>query len=69
MEKKDISAVLKLQNNQQKKYKIHYKMSQEDIIHYLMPNDGVNWTYVIEGEDKVVTDFFSTFRLDQTCTN
>ena len=35
----------------------------------MLPKEGVNWTFVIEGEDKVVTDFFSMYRLDQSCTN
>ena len=48
MEKKDISTVLKLFNNQQSKYKVHYKMSQDDIVHHLMPKKDVVWTYVIE---------------------
>ena len=48
MEKKDISTVLKLHNNQQKLYKVHYKMSQDDIIHFMLPKDEVVWTYVIE---------------------
>jgi glycylpeptide N-tetradecanoyltransferase len=51
MEKKDISAVLKLHMNQQKKYKVYYKMSQDDIIHYLLPKDEVVWTYVIEDDN------------------
>jgi hypothetical protein len=33
MEKKDIATVLKLHMDQQKKYKVYYKMSQEDIVH------------------------------------
>lgn len=73
MEKKDVSTVLKLFNQQQSKYKVHYKMSQDDIIHHLLPKKDVVWTYVIEndGDDgkKVVTDFFSMYRLTQTCTS
>ena len=39
-----------------------------------MPKDDVVWTYVIEnpsenGKKKVVTDFFSMYRLTQTCTS
>ena len=61
------STVLKLFNMQQAKYKIHYKMSQDDIIHHLMPKENVVWTYVIENIDidgkKYVSDFFSMYRL------
>lgn len=67
MTKRDTSTVLKLFNMQQAKYKIHYKMSQDDIIHHLMPKENVVWTYVIENIDidgkKYVSDFFSMYRL------
>lgn len=67
MEKKDISEVLKLFNQQQQKYKIYYKMNQDEVRHFLLPKDNVVWTYVIENEDEkgklVVTDFFSMYRL------
>lgn len=48
-------------------------MSQEDIVHHLMPKENIVWTYVIENLDengkKFVTDFFSMYRLTQTCTS
>ena len=69
MEKRDISTVLKLHNMQQKNYKVHYKMSQDDIIHYMFPKEDVVWTYVIEDSEKNVTDFFSMYRLSQSCTS
>ena len=73
MKKKDITTVLKLFNMQQATYKIHYKMSQDDIVHHLMPKENVVWTYVIENDDadgkKYVSDFFSMYRLTQTCTS
>jgi glycylpeptide N-tetradecanoyltransferase len=37
MEKKDLTAVIKLYNQQVKKYQIYYKFSQEEIMHYLLP--------------------------------
>lgn len=69
MEKKDITAVLKLYKEQQEKYKMYYKFSQDDVVHFMMPKDNVVWTYVIEDESKKVTDFFSMHRLSQTCIN
>lgn len=75
MQKKDVTQVLKLLQNQQKKYKFRYKYSQEDIIHYLIPKeeDNLTWTYVIENEDEngkvIITDFFSMNRLTNTCTD
>lgn len=48
-------------------------MSQEDIIHHLLPKKDVVWTYVIEQKDEngknFVSDFFSMYRLTQTCTS
>mmetsp|Transcript_958 Transcript_958/g.1704 ORF Transcript_958/g.1704 Transcript_958/m.1704 type:complete len:323 (-) Transcript_958:67-1035(-) len=72
MQKKDLSQVHKLYHEQQKKYKVYYKLSQEEISHYLLPKEDVVWTYVIENEVDgrlQVTDFFSMFRLTQTCTS
>ena len=68
MEKKDISAVMKLFNKHQEKYKIRHKMNQDDIIHFLLPKENIVWTYVIENdvEGKMqVTDFFALDYFDQ----
>ena len=39
MTKKDVSTVLKLFNDQQSKYKVHYKMSHDDVMHHLLPKE------------------------------
>ena len=72
MQKKDLSVVLKLLTDQMQKYKIYYKFNQEEVMHFLLPKDDVVWTYVIENEvdgKKEVTDFFSMYRLSQSCTS
>lgn len=69
MEKRDLAAVFKLFKDQQSKYKIQYKYTQDDIMHHLLPKEDIVWTYVVEDSKKVVTDFFSMYRLTQTCTN
>ena len=69
MEKKDITAVLKLYKQQMEKYKMYYKFSQDDISYFMLPKDNVVWTYVIEDDKKQVTDFFTMHRLSQTCTS
>lgn len=72
MQKKDLSVVFKLWNKQQEKYKFRYKVSQEELMQYLLPKADVVWTYVIENmvDGKVqVTDFFSMHRLGQSCTS
>ena len=68
MDKKDASQVLKLGNIQQEKYKFRYKMSQEEILYYLLPKEGINYTWVIENQvdnpngkkpKTEITDFYS----------
>jgi len=49
------------------KYKIKYKMSQEDIMHHILPRDDIVWSYVIENEVEgkpKITDFFCMNRLE-----
>ena len=48
MEKRDITAVQKLYNEQVSKFKIYYKHSQEETIHFLIPKNDLVWTYVVE---------------------
>ena len=67
MVKKDVSAVHKLLQDQMAKYKIKYKMSHEDIMHHILPQEDIVWAYVIENkvEDKVkITDMFCMNRLE-----
>ena len=66
MEKRDVPTVFKLFKDQQAQYKIQYKYNQDEIIHHLLPKPDVVWTYVVEdfvNGKKVVTDFFSMYRL------
>ena len=72
MEKKDVPTVFKLFKDQQAKYKVQYKYSQDEIIHHCFPKEDIVWTWVVENTvngKTVVTDFFSMYRLTQTCTN
>ena len=63
MEKKDISQVLKLYKQQMERCaKMYYKFSQDDISYFMLPKEGVVWTYVIEDDKKQVTDFFTMHR-------
>ena len=38
-------------------------MSEDEIRHYLVPRKDVIYTYVVESEDKKITDFFSFYSL------
>lgn len=70
MEKKDISQVFKLFQNQHGKYKLHYKLSQDELLYFILPRKDLVWTWVIENEvegKKTVTDFFSMTNITQTC--
>ena len=79
MEKKDLSAVYKLFKMQQEKYSFRYKLSQDELMFYILPRPEVVWTWVIENEVEVedkqkgkimkvqITDFFSMHVLYQKC--
>jgi len=72
MLKKDVPAVYKLFKDQQSKYRMHHRLSQEEVLHYLLPRDDVVWTWVIENPvdgKNVVTDFFSMYRITQSCVD
>ena len=70
MLKKDIPVVYKLFKEQQERYRFHHKLSQQEIQHFLLPQDDVVWTWVIENQvdgKLQVTDFFSMYRISQSC--
>lgn len=66
MESKDIPQVYQLYKEFYKKYDMHFKFSQSDVGHHLMPRDKTIFTIVIDGEKdgKVdITDFVSFYSL------
>ena len=72
MQTKDASAVLKLYNASVAHCKIRQKMSQEELLHTLMPRDGLIWTWVVENEVEgklQVTDFWSMKRVTNVVIN
>ena len=72
MQKKDLSAVFKLHKQQQEKYQFTYKLTQDEILYFLLPREDIVWTYVIENfidGKQQITDFFSMQRLTQLCTS
>ena len=71
-QKKDISIVLKLHNETQKDFKLKYKLTQDEMMHYVLGRDDIVKTFVIENmiDGKMtVTDFFSIIRTTQKCIN
>lgn len=62
MEKKDASAVLKLYNKQLENSKVKQKMSQEEILHAMLPRENLVFTWVVENEvdgQIQITDFWN----------
>lgn len=64
MVKKDIPAVYNLYIQQNEKYSVKFKYSQQELGHLLMPIQDVVQTIVIEdSETNKVTDFISFYNL------
>ena len=65
MEKRDVSQVLKLYTAQLERCQVKHKMSQDEIMHYIMPREGFMWSWVVENmvDGKLqITDFWSMKR-------
>ena len=43
---------------------IYFKYTQDELAHLLMPKKDIVYTYVIENNEKGVTDFISYFIMD-----
>jgi len=73
MEKRDASQVLKLYNKQLEFCVVKQKMSQDELIHKILPRDGLIYTYVVENKvesGKVeVTDFWCMKRVTNVVLN
>jgi glycylpeptide N-tetradecanoyltransferase len=56
--------VTTLLNNHLNEYKVHITFSEQDVAHFLLPQQGVVYTYVVdEKEDGNITDFCSFYAL------
>lgn len=56
-------------NKYLEKFDLYHKFSVEDVKHYFTPVDNVIYAYVVENEDKKITDFFSFYCLPSTIIN
>jgi len=63
MKTKDIDGVYKLLSTFLEKFAIHLRFTQEDIKHWFMPIKNVIYSYVVENENKQITDFCSFYCL------
>ena len=66
MKAKDIDKVRDLLNDfLAKNSKVHFHWSSDEVKHFLLPQENVIYSYVVEQDDKV-TDFFSFYSLPST---
>ena len=64
MESRDIQVVYELFKTYTEKYSLHFKLSQNDIAHHLLPRNKTVYTIVFESEQDgkpTVTDFISFY--------
>jgi glycylpeptide N-tetradecanoyltransferase len=45
------------------KFKLYTIYTEEEIAHYMLPRESVLYSYVVEDEDKQITDFISFYSL------
>ncbi|KAG5494547.1 hypothetical protein JIQ42_02157 [Leishmania sp. Namibia] len=65
MKPSDVPQVRRILMNYLEKFDVGPVFSEPEIGHYLLPRNGVVFTYVVEN-DKKVTDFFSFYRIPST---
>jgi glycylpeptide N-tetradecanoyltransferase len=63
MEDKDVSAVHNILNNYLEKFPFHMKFTVDEVRHFLLPRKDVIYTYVVEDQNKQVTDLISFYYL------
>jgi len=71
MVEKDVGAVRGLLNRYMKKFRfVPVFRTDADIRHWLLPKEGVIWSYVVEDPTtKTITDFFSFYSLNSSVIN
>jgi len=62
MKKQDVPRVQELLNKYLSTVTLHVHFSQEEIEYFLLPRDGVIYSFVVEDEHDI-TDFFSFYSL------
>ncbi|KAL4474725.1 hypothetical protein ABPG72_002318 [Tetrahymena utriculariae] len=67
--KKDAAVVTPMLNKYLEQFDLYHKFSVEDVKHYFAPVENVIYSYVVESEDKKITDFFSFYCLPSTIIN
>jgi len=64
MNENDVAKVHALLNAHLSTYKFHINFTEEEIRHFLLPQDGVVYSFVVDSEDeKSISDFCSFYCL------
>ena len=66
MIEKDLDHIYELIEKNRNKYKIYEVFSKEEIKHLILPKNNIIYTYVLEDENKKITDFCSFYGLSRT---
>ncbi|KAM0524159.1 hypothetical protein ACHAPE_001417 [Trichoderma viride] len=74
MQTTDIDAVLKLMDKYMSRFDIAPEMSKEEATHWFTPTpqpgqDQYIWSYVVEDDNKNITDFFSFYCIESSAIN
>ncbi|EHK39805.1 hypothetical protein TRIATDRAFT_155534 [Trichoderma atroviride IMI 206040] len=74
MKTTDIDAVLKLMDRYMSRFDIAPEMSKEEATHWFTPTpqpgqDQYIWSYVVEDDNKNITDFFSFYCIESSAIN
>lgn len=63
MKESDCAKVRDILNKYLEKYEVKQVWSKKEISHFFVPQSNVIYSYVIENEQKQITDFFSFYSL------
>jgi glycylpeptide N-tetradecanoyltransferase len=63
MEQKDVPRVAELLTAYLKKFPLHPEFTQDEVAHWMLPRDGVMYSFVRENDRGEVTDFCSFYQL------
>lgn len=50
-------------------YKVHIEFSKDEVSHFLLPREGVVFSWVVEDPEEGVTDFISFYALNSSILN
>jgi len=65
----DIPRVTELLSSYLKKFPLHPELGEDEVAHWILPRDGVVYSYVREDEGGDVTDFLSFYSLPSSILN